>query len=377
MINQQRLLDEFLQLVGIDSETGDEREICDHLQQKLTALGFTVEEDDTTAVTGHGAGNLIATLEGNLPDAPVIYFTCHMDTVAPGKGVKARVEGEYVVTDGTTVLGADDKAGLAALLEGVRVVKEQGGKHGTIQFILTVGEESGLLGSKALDPAKVKADFGFAIDSNGPVGDIITSAPSQVRLDVKIEGKPAHAGVNPEEGISAIQVASRAISKMPLGRIDHETTANIGKFQGGSASNVVPQWVEILAEARSRDEKKLDVQAAKMKSGFEQAAAELGAQAEVTVTKMYPAYKYEESDLVVQKAMAAVKRVGREPRLLASGGGSDANVIAGHGIPTVNLAIGYEEIHTTNERMPLTELYKAGELVVALIEESNQTATKR
>lgn len=370
MINQQRLLEEFLELVGIDSETGDERKICDHLQEKLRLLGFTVEEDDTTSVTRHGAGNLIATLEGNLANAPAIYFTSHMDTVAPGKGVQARVEGDYVVTDGTTVLGADDKAGLAVLLEGVRSVKEQGGKHGTIQLILTVGEESGLVGAKALDAAKVKADFGFALDSNGPVGDIITSAPSQVRLDVKIEGKPAHAGVNPEDGISAIQVASRAISKMPLGRIDEETTANIGRFQGGSASNVIPQWVEILAEARSRDEGKLDVQTAKMKQGFEQAAAEVGAKAEVKVTKMYPAYKYEESDPVVQKAVAAVRRVRREPRLLASGGGSDANVIAGHGIPTVNLAVGYEEIHTTNERMPLKELYKAGELVVALIEES-------
>ncbi|MDR6224589.1 M20/M25/M40 family metallo-hydrolase [Desmospora profundinema] len=372
MINRERLLDEFLELVGIDSETRYERKICDHLREKLTTLGFAVEEDDTARVTGHEAGNLIATLKGNVPGAPTVYFTCHMDTVAPGKGVRARVEKDAVVTDGNTVLGADDKAGIAALLEGIRTIRDHGVKHGTIQLIITAGEESGLVGSKALDPDKLKADFGFALDSNGPVGDIITSAPAQVRLDVKIEGKPAHAGVNPEDGISAIQVASRAISKMPLGRIDGETTANIGKFQGGSASNVVPQWVEILAEARSRDEEKLDAQVAKMNRGFEQAAAEWGARAEVKVTRMYPAYKYGEADTVVQKAVAAVKRVKREPSLLASGGGSDANVIAGHGIPTVNLGIGYEAIHTTNERMPLEELYKAAELVVALIEESRR-----
>lgn len=372
MINQERLLETFLELVGIDSETGHERQICDHLKERLTELDFAVEEDDSARVTGHGAGNLIATLAGNLPEAPTVYFTCHMDTVAPGIGVKARVEQDAVVTDGSTVLGADDKAGIAALLEGVRTIQEQGSSHGTIQLIITAGEESGLVGSKALDPAKCQADFGFALDSNGPVGDVITSAPAQVRIDVKIEGKPAHAGVNPEDGISAIQVASRAISKMPLGRIDEETTANIGRFQGGSASNVIPQWVEILAEARSRDEKKLDAQVEKMKHGFEQAAAESGARAEVEVTRMYPAYKYGESERVVQKAVAAVKKVGRQPRLLASGGGSDANVIAGYGIPTVNLGIGYEAIHTTDERMPLKELYKAAELVVALIEESRQ-----
>ncbi|PTX52217.1 tripeptide aminopeptidase [Melghirimyces profundicolus] len=372
MINKERLLEEFLELVQTDSPTGDERKICDLLKEKLTGLGFQVTEDDSAKVTGHGSGNLIASLEGTDPDAPSIYFTCHMDTVAPGNGVKPEVKDGWVVTDGTTVLGADDKAGLAALLEGIRVVKEKGGSHGHIQYIITAGEESGLVGSKNLDPQSVKADFGYAMDSNGPVGDIITEAPSQVRLDVRIEGKAAHAGVNPEDGISAIQVASRAISRMPLGRIDEETTANIGRFQGGTASNVIPPFVEILAEARSRDEDKLKAQVEKMVRGFEEAAEEMGAKAEVEVTTMYPAYKYGESDNVVQKAIAAVKKVGRRPNLLASGGGSDANVIAGFGIPTVNLGIGYEDIHTTKERMPIEELNKAAELVVALIEESGK-----
>ncbi len=144
-------------------------------------------------------------------------------------------------SDGATVLGADDKAGLAAILEGIRTVKEKGISHGSIQLIITAGEESGLVGSKNLDPGLLKADFGFAVDSNGPVGEVLTEAPSQVRLDVVIRGKAAHAGVNPEDGISAIQVASRAISKIPLGRIDGETTANIGKFKGGTASNVIPK----------------------------------------------------------------------------------------------------------------------------------------
>jgi tripeptide aminopeptidase len=372
LVNRERLLEEFMELIKTDSQTGEEREICDLLKEKLTGLGFDVVEDDSAAKTGHGAGNLVATLKGNVDKAPTIYFTSHMDTVAPGKGVNPKVDGEFVVTDGTTVLGADDKAGLAALLEGIRVLKEKELPHGTIQLVITAGEESGLVGAKHLDQSLLTADFGFALDSNGPVGDIITSAPSQVRLNVTIHGKAAHAGVNPEDGVSAIQIASRAISKMPLGRIDEETTANIGRFQGGTAMNVVPERVEIVAEARSRDEQKLDEQVKKMVTAFEETAAELHGKAELEVIKMYPAFKFDESDTVVQKAMAAVKKVGRTPNLLASGGGSDANVIAGYGIPTVNLGIGYEDIHTTNERMPIGELEKTAELVLALIEASRE-----
>jgi tripeptide aminopeptidase len=292
-----------------------------------------------------------------------------MDTVAPGKGVKPSIQGEYIVSDGTTILGSDDKAGLAALLEGLRVIREQKLPHGQIQLIITAGEESGLIGSRHLDMGLVDADFGFALDSDGPVGTIITSAPSQVKILTTIHGKAAHAGVNPEDGISAIQVASRAISKMRLGRIDAETTANIGKFQGGTASNVVPERVEIIAEARSRNEIKLRAQVKHMVKAFEETAVEFGARAEVETKVLYPGFKFTESDLVVQKAMAAVEKVGRQPKIGASGGGSDANVIAGHGIPTVNLGIGYENIHTTKERMPINELVKVAELVVALIEE--------
>ncbi|SFS92450.1 M20/M25/M40 family metallo-hydrolase [Marininema halotolerans] len=370
MIDEKRLLDEFIELVTTDSETGEERQICDLITEKLQALGFAVTEDDSAKQTGHGAGNLIATIEGTEQGAPCIYFTSHMDTVAPGKGIKPQIEDGWITSDGTTILGSDDKAGLAAIFEGLRTVKEQNLSHGKIQLIITVGEESGLVGAKALDRNLIEADFGFAMDSNGPVGDIVTSAPSQVKILAKIHGKAAHAGVNPEKGISAIQVASRAISRMPLGRIDEETTANIGWFRGGTASNVVAEYVEVLAEARSRVQEKLDSQVQKMTKAYETAAAEFGAIVDLDVDVMYPGFKYDESDQVVQKAIAAVEKVGRKPKLLASGGGSDANVIAGHGIPTVNLGIGYENIHTTSEKMPIAELNKAAELVVALIDAS-------
>lgn len=368
MINQERLLQEFMELVQVDSETKYEAEICRVLKQKLMDLGLDVFEDDSQKVTGHGSGNLIAFLKGNA-DAPCIYFTSHMDTVTPGKGIKPSVQDGFVVSDGTTILGSDDKAGLAAILEGIRVLKEQQIPHGDIQLVITAGEESGLVGAKALDPQHLKAEFGFAFDSTGPVGDIIVSAPTQAKVKATIYGKSAHAGVNPEDGISAIQVASKAISKMPLGRIDSETTANIGRFEGGGATNIVCDRVDIFAEARSLVPHKMEAQVQAMKEAFETTAAEYNTTADVEIAVMYPGFKYSAEDLVVQVAMEAVKRIERQPQLLSSGGGSDANVIAGHGIPTVNLAIGYQHIHTKQERMPIEELNKTAELFVAIAQQ--------
>ncbi|WP_211329313.1 M20/M25/M40 family metallo-hydrolase [Ammoniphilus oxalaticus] len=364
-MNEERLLAEFLELVQIDSETKFEREICDTLKEKLIAIGMNVVEDDTMKVTGHGAGNLLATLPGNT-DGPTIYFTCHMDTVTPGRGIKPKIKDGYVTSDGMTILGSDDKAGVAALLEGLRVLREQQIPHATIQALITAGEESGLVGAKAFDPKQLQAEYGFALDSNGKVGEIVVAAPTQAKIRAVVHGKAAHAGVNPQDGISAIQVASRAIMRMPLGRVDEDTTANIGVIQGGEATNIVCPRVDIEAEARSIEPDKMKVQIDKMKQAFAVAEEEFQTNIEVDVEVMYPGYRYGEEDVVTQKAMQAVRAVGREPKLLASGGGSDANVIAGYGIPTVNMAIGYEEIHTTSERMPIEELNKAAELVVAL-----------
>jgi len=369
MINESRLLNEFLELVQVDSETRFESEIAKILKKKLTELGVDVFEDDTTATTGHGAGNLICTLKGTKENVDPIYFTSHMDTVVPGKGIKPSIKDGYVVTDGTTILGADDKAGLAVMLEVVRVLKEQSISHGTIQFIITVGEESGLVGAKALDPSLLIAKYGYALDSDGKVGNIIVAAPTQAKVKATILGKTAHAGVAPEKGVSAITIAAKAISRMPLGRIDEETTANIGRFEGGTQTNIVCDHVDILAEARSLVNEKMEEQVSKMKRAFESAASELGGKAEVDVQVMYPGFKFGEGDHVVEVARKAALKIGRTSELLKSGGGSDANVIAGFGIPTVNLAVGYEEIHTTNERMSIEELNKLAQFVIAIIEE--------
>lgn len=367
-IDEERLLNEFLELVQIDSETKNEAEINKVLKQKLVDMGFTVEEDDAAAKTGHGANNLIATLEAT-GKGPAILFSSHMDTVVPGNGIKPQIRDGYVYSDGTTILGADDKAGIAAIFEGIRTMKEQNLTHPTIQVVLTVGEESGLVGSRAMDSSLLKAEMGFILDSEGPVGKITSAGAGQYRIVTKIHGKAAHAGVNPEDGISAISVASKAISRMPLGRIDADTTANIGRFEGGKAYNIVTDYVEVWSEARSLVMDKLEAQVKKMTTAFEEAAAEYGATCENDVIFMYHGYKYDEETPVVKKAIAAVKRVERNPELVASGGGSDGNVFNGYNIPSVNFAIGYEEIHTKNERMPISELNKAAELVLAIIAE--------
>ncbi|MCM3396553.1 M20/M25/M40 family metallo-hydrolase [Oceanobacillus profundus] len=369
-VNQERLVEEFIELVKIDSETKFETEIAEVLKDKFTNLGVEVYEDGSKDMTSHGAGNLICTLKGNVEGADTIYFTSHMDTVVPGRGIQPSIKDGYITSDGTTILGADDKAGLAAMLESIRVIKENNIQHGDIQFVITVGEESGLVGAKELDRSRIKAKYGYALDSDGEVGDIVVAAPTQAKVFAVIKGKTAHAGLEPEKGISAITLAAKAISKMPLGRIDEETTANIGRFEGGKQTNIVVDHVEILAEARSLVPEKMEAQVAKMKEAFENTAAEYGGSAEVNVKVMYPGFNQRAGDQVVEVARQAAESIGRESKLLKSGGGSDANVIAGFGIPTVNLAVGYEGIHTTNERIAVADLVKVAELVTAIIKEA-------
>lgn len=372
MIKQQRIVEQFMELVQIDSETKHEQNISTVLKEQFARLGLRVYEDDTTAKTGHGAGNLVVTWEAEgASDAPAIFFTCHMDTVTPGKGITPILgEDGWIRSDGTTILGADDKAGIAALFEAIRVIQENNLPHGKIQFVITVGEESGLVGARAMNPQDIDAEFGYALDSNGAVGTICVAAPARAEIQMNIYGKSAHAGVNPEDGISAIQVAAKAIAAMKLGRIDDETTANIGKFQGGSALNVVCDFVQIEAEARSIVQEKVEQQVAKMRDALETTCDKFGARAEFHSEILYPAFGFQDDHEVVQLAQRAIRGLGLETSTFMSGGGSDANIFNGFNIPTVNLAVGYEEIHTTNERIRAEDLAKLAEVVVAIVQET-------
>ncbi|KAA9007444.1 M20/M25/M40 family metallo-hydrolase [Paenibacillus spiritus] len=372
MIQEERVIREFMELVRIDSETRYERQIADTLAAKFAELGLTAKEDDSAARTGHGAGNLIVTwaAEG-AENAPKLLFTSHMDTVVPGRGIQPTLhEDGWITSDGTTILGADDKAGLAALFEGIRVIRENGIPHGQIQFVITAGEESGLMGARALSGDLLDADFGFALDSNGELGAIAVAAPTQVKIHMEITGRSAHAGVNPEDGISAIQVAGKAIARMKLGRIDKETTANIGSFAGGGPTNIVCDHVELVAEARSIVQEKVDAQVASMREALETTAREYGAEGKFRGELLYPAFCFNDRDDIVQLASRAIGSLGLTPRTFHSGGGSDANIFNGLGVPTLNLAVGYENIHTTKERVRAADIVKTAELVVALVQEA-------
>lgn len=360
MVNQERIVEEFLRLVQIDSPSLHEREIADYLKSKLSDLGLEVMEDRAGEAIGNSCddqtGNLIATIRGNRPEAPSILFCAHMDTVEPGRGVKPVIRDNVVYSDGTTVLGGDDKAGIAAVVEMIQVLKEQNIPHGDIEVVFTVAEECGLRGSKYLDYKRLKSKMCFVLDCDGPAGTIITKAPSQYQIKSTIIGKAAHAGISPEEGINAIFVASKAISKMRLGRLDSETTANIGVIAGGKATNIIPDMVNIEGETRSIDPEKLEKQTDLLVNILESTAQEMGARAVVEKDLLYPRLYLEESSQAVVIAVQAAESLGQKPVLVSSGGGSDANILNGFGIPTANLGIGMSKVHSTDEFISIDNL---------------------
>ncbi len=367
MINRERLLAEFFELIRIDSPTKKERQIGDILKSSLESLGMTVTEDDAGRTIGGNCGNVFAYLKGNLPKAPIILFSAHMDTVDPCLNIEPVLHEGVITSAGPTILGADDKSGIAPILEALRTIKEQNIPHGDIQLILSIAEEGGLNGVKNLDKTQLKADLGFVMDCVGGPGEIILAAPGQDRLNVVIKGKAAHAGFAPEEGISSILVAAKAISSMPTGRIDEETTANIGTIQGGRATNIVADQVDITCESRSRDLTKLEHQTAQMCEAFQRCAEEMGAVAEIEVLRLYEPFTLSEESQVVVIASQAAKSAGFEVITGSTGGGSDANYYNLYGIPCAVLGTGMQKPHTNEEWMEEEDLYKTAELLIEII----------
>ncbi|BDV42766.1 hypothetical protein GURASL_16890 [Geotalea uraniireducens] len=366
MIDRERLDARFMELCAIDAEPTGERLLADRLTTLLTELGFTVQEDDAGEKIGGSAGNLLARLAGSGPGEPLL-FSCHMDRVAPGIGIKPRCDGEYIVSDGTTVLGADDVSGLAAVLEGLTAIRERQLPHPPIEIVFTVAEELALLGSRHFATERLTARCGFILDASGPVGEIVVQAPEQVKINAVFHGRSAHAGFAPEQGLSAIQLAATAIGRMTLLRIDAETTANIGSIHAAGPTNIVADRCELQAEARSLDPAKLQAQVAGMLDAMEGAAKEQGGWVDINLVSCYQAYRLAEEAAPVQRAARAGRRLGLPVRCKATGGGSDANIFNHRGIPTVVLSCGYEKVHTTEERISRQQLALLAEWVVAII----------
>lgn len=367
-MKNDRIVERFLEYVQVDSETKNEGAFAKRLKEDLEKLGFEVYEDNAGEKVGSNTGNLIATLGGN-EGSETIMFSCHMDTVSPGNGIKPVVKDGVIYSDGTTILGGDDKAGIAALLEAIVKMKEENIDHCNIQFIFTIAEEGGLFGSKNLDYSKLKGNKCFVLDSGGDIGTIVTKGPAQDKISVVINGKPAHAGVCPEEGISAIEIASKAISNMKLLRIDENTTANIGKITGGVATNIVCPEVKIEAEARSTVIESLDEQTSHMVKTFKAVAESFGGVAEVDVERMYGEFVIEENEEIVDMAKNAIKALGIEPIVASTGGGSDTNIFNGNGIKSVNLSSGERAPHTLQEHVYIKDLEILRDLVIELIKE--------
>lgn len=366
MINQDRVVEEFIKYVKISSPTKSEAKFAQFIKLELEALGLEVIIDDAGEKAGSDTGNLIAKLKGTVDGDPIL-FSCHMDTVSPSIDIKPVIRDGVIYSDGTTILGGDNKAGIAAVLEAIKVIKENNIDHGPVEISFSIFEEGGLHGAKNLDYSQFESKRAFILDSGGDPGQIIVKGPAQDKINVTITGKPAHAGVAPEEGISAIMVAAKAIDKMQLLRIDEETTANIGVINGGSVTNIVTPEVKIQAEARSLDNEKLEKQSNHMAKCFEEAAKEYGAKADVEITRMYSAFSIDPASPIVDIAREACKNIGLVSKIESSGGGSDTNVFNAMGLTAINLGIGEKKPHTLEEHLHIKDLVKVSELVMELI----------
>lgn len=366
-----RIVQNFLKLSQIESLSFEEKRLANYLATSLKRLGFKVVLDSAGKKIGGNCGNLIARLKGS-SKAPRILFNAHMDTVSPAKNVEPQIKKGIIKSDGTTILGADDKAGAAILLELAHVMKEQKLAHGDVTFVFTVAEEKGLLGSKNLNLKRIKADFGYVLDCDGKAGKIIVCSPSQNSIKAKFFGRAAHAGVCPEKGINAVQAASKAVAKMKLGRIDKETTVNIGVITGGLAGNIVPAECEVEGETRSFSLSKLKVQTDKMTKLLKISAKEARAKVKVEVGRAYNSFSVKKADKAVRLAQQGIKRGGFRPQIVSTGGGSDANIFNEAGITCVGLSVGVENPHSTEEKIKISDLENSAKIAVEIVKEASQ-----
>jgi len=375
LINQERIKELLIELIKIDSLSRKEYDVAMRLKREMEDLGAAVAIDDAGQRVGGNVGNLIASFTGTAPSARPLLLSAHMDTVVPGEGIVPILEGDILRTDGRTVLGGDDKSGVAIICEAMRILQEQNLPHGDIDVVFTICEESGLVGAKCLDTGRLRARTGLVLDSDS-VGFLFTRGPGANRLEFRVHGLEAHAGVCPERGISAIQVAAEGIAQMKLGRIDHETTANIGVIEGGMAVNIVPNSVLLKGEARSHHPEKLEQQTRHMLGCLEAAAArhtleldgkKFQARVEARIERDYERMNVPENAPIVQLVYAAGKNLNVNVKSQATGGGCDANVFNQKGLEVANLGTGMRDIHTVKESLDLKDLYLCAEIIVEIL----------
>jgi tripeptide aminopeptidase len=360
----------FLELAALPSPPGQERAVGDRVLDYLGALGLQADEDDAGTKVGSNTGNIYCRVEPRGADGgEPLFFCAHLDTVLPEGPIEPVVgEDEVVRNAAGTILGADDKSAVAAMLEAAARLVEDGRPHPGVELLFTPKEEVGLMGAAAFDESRLAARLGYVYDHAGPVGEIVVGAPFQQKLDVRFRGRAAHAGMYPEDGRSAIAAAARAIADLRLGRLDEETSANVGRIEGGTARNIVPERCGFAAEARSHDERKLADLIRELVDTVTFAASLEECEVECEISAVSPGYRFRRDDVPVQIAAAALERAGCEPSYIRSGGGADANVFNERGLQCVNLANGMTDIHTPDERIAVADLELMVDVTLALVD---------
>ena len=362
-------LDLFLELAAMRSPPGEERAVADRVAAELRALGLEVDEDDAGARIGADAGNLYCRLPRNAEGTP-LFLCAHLDTVPPVGPIEPVVEDGIVRNAGGTILGADNKSAVAAMVEAARRLIRDERPHAGVELVFTPKEEVGLKGAEAFDCVRLQAQVGYVYDQAAPIGEVVLGAPHSSILEITFRGKAAHAGMAPEEGRSAIAAAARAIADMRLGRLDEETSANVGTITGGVARNIVPDTCSFSAEARSHDETKLADTVQELLDACAFAASLSGCEVESKVERAFRGYRFRRDDEPVRLARAALERTGYTPTFALSGGGADANVFNMRGLACVNLANGMAEIHSPQEHIAVADLDRMVDVTLALVEEA-------
>ena len=376
MTMDKTITDFFISLVTIDSESKNEKATALKLEEDLKKLGAKVQYDNAHKKTDGNIGNLYAYFPGNIEKLPIL-LCAHLDTVTPGNNIKPQIMDDKIFSDGTTILGADDKSGVAAIIWAIKELKENNEDHAPIEALFTISEEIGLLGAKHLDYSLIKSKIGYAFDGHH-VGQITIGAPSQNSMKYTIHGKESHAGVAPEQGIHAIKITSEAIAAMPMGRIDEETTCNVGVIKGGTATNIIPNLVVIKAEARSHNEDKLKQITEQMSDALLKTADKYkldGFQAKVNIEieKSYQAFKLKDDDDVIHLAKKASENCGFEFKTNIGGGGSDANIFNVHGLKMAVAGTGMEKVHTVDEYIAISDLENCVKWTKEVIREYSRT----
>lgn len=371
MINEERILNEFIELVSVPCPSKDEKQEAELIMAKLRELGLEPQMDNAHHKTGGTCGNVWAYVKGNVPDAPVLFFEAHMDSVAPTTGTKVIRKDGILYSDGTTTLGGDDKVGIAAMLEAVRALKEDGAAYGDVQLCFTVSEEIGCLGVVNMDKSWIKADYGYCLDMGGTPGEITYAAPKLYDIYVTVKGKAAHAGIAPENGINSIMLAAEALTKLPAyGRIDEETTFNVGLFNAGLGSNIVCPEAKFVIDMRSLNVPKLEKLKDDTMTLIKEVVEAGGGQVEFEVVEGSPAVSVALDHDCIKLAQRAAEKLNFPIDMQTTGGCSDGNYLCGYGLPCVVLATGMSNVHTTEEYLKEKDLYNTARWVYGIIKEA-------